>query len=114
MVTIENKKTEIIIGNNEKADYRWLVEYMIFSSNPIKPGQGYTSDELLDKYKIVSRIENTCKNGDGKEKFNLEDAEFKHVKECEKKMFWAFHSKQLIEFINYIRDLKPDQPKEKV
>ena len=93
MKTVENKKLEVP-GNIEK--YSDLI--MLCVTNP--PQGGYDVAEMRKRLKVMDTIE---RGGDNLE---FEDADFDCVKQCIKSMRWAFIHKEIIDFVDYISELK--------
>ncbi len=94
MKVIENKKLSIKPGDIK--DYFNLIALCVNKS----PEGGYDISEMRKRVKILDKLEG------GKDKVEFEDAEFACIKQCVVNMRWGFAHIDLINFVDYISNLK--------
>ena len=112
MVTIENKKFTIQVDaineKNESIIFPLEINYgkliMDCSDKASNPQTGFTTEDIRRITK-VEKVINTYKD---KEQIKMEDADFELVKERVSKMTWKFRKIEFVEFVDYIKSLKPD------
>lgn len=112
MVTIENKKITIgVEGLNEEnklitfpleLNYGKLI--MDCSDRASNPQAGFTTDDI----RKITKVEKVIKTHEEQEQIKMEDADFEFVKERVSTMNWKFRKIELVEFVDYIKSLKPD------
>lgn len=91
MVKIENKEVEI---KGSKTDYKDLLK----ACNDQTPEKGFTLAEMKNRLRISDALD--------KEVIELEDADFSNLKTLVNNMSWAIADKALVDFVEYINNLK--------
>jgi hypothetical protein len=105
MVKLENRSADRIViskdeqGNEIKADYKWLASQCV----GMTPGDKLTVEEMRKRYRILDAIEKADTE------ILLEDADFEKLKSMVIGFQWWFMSPNLIEFEDYIKELKPEK-----
>lgn len=94
MKTIKNEETEITNEKKQKLTYFELAEGCI----NVPPQNGFDIQEMNKRLRVIEKLK-------GKET-QMEDADFEKLKECVVNMKWGFLHKDIMKFINYIREIK--------
>lgn len=93
MKTINDKEVQI---GKDKINYKELLKICV--NTP--PQGGYTPEDMKNRVKILSVIDSS--NGEMK----FEDAEYNTLKECVNKSRWNVLAPELVEFIEYVGNVK--------
>ena len=91
MVKIENKEIEI---KGSKTDYKDLLK----ACNDQTPERGFSVTEMKNRLRISDALD--------KENIELEDSDFTNLKSLVNSMSWAVADKALVDFVEYINELK--------
>ncbi len=104
MKTIENKTVNITGRNKlgvevvQHKDYFDLIKLCV----NIPPKEGYDVVEMSKRLRILNRLK---EGAEGKD-VDFEDADYECIKKCVKEMRWAIIHKDIIDFIEYITNIK--------
>lgn len=112
MVTIENKKITIGIDGfnekNEKTTFPLELSYgkliLDCSDRGSNSQTGFTTEDI----RKISKVEKVIKTHENENKIKMEDADFEFVKEKVRTMTWKYRKMELVDFVDYIKSLKPD------
>lgn len=90
MKTLENKGVEFA----EDVDYFKLIESCV----NVTPEKGFTVKEMKKRLRVLDAL-----NGD--KTAEIEDADFKVLKNCVEQMKWAIMHKEIVDFVDYIENV---------
>lgn len=96
--TLNESKTDLV-DTIKELDYASLIETCCNKAS--NPQVGFTYDEI----KSIDRVKKAIKNKK-EEVIEFEDADFDFVKKQVSTQTWTFAEIQLVEFMDYIKDLK--------
>lgn len=108
MITIENRKTEIVEvqGQPETLRYSDIMKMIM----EIKPADGQTTGEMKNAFRVIDFLESVSK--EHKESFELEEEDYKlFLHRYPKDTFvWGVQHRDVTAFDDYIRSVNQPKP----
>lgn len=112
MITIENKKFTVSIPGIDDQNNAITVPLELTygklildcSDKPENAQQGFTTEDI----RKITKVEKIIKTHENETQIKFEDADFEFIKKRVENMTWRFRKSELVEFVDYIKSLKPD------